>query len=117
MIGGGVRIIDDTDFQAVTTDADHKDRFIVVDAVGVTDTPLVETLQPLERKPSASLQSLFRLVGFGNHDPDIASTIAGRLARLDRRLTKDDYEALKNLAGGVGLGEIAHGIADALDPE
>ena len=39
MIGRGVRIIDDTDFQAVTDDAKHKDRFIVVDAVGVTDTP------------------------------------------------------------------------------
>ncbi len=39
MIGRGVRIINDTDFQAVTDDAKHKDRFAVVDAVGVTDTP------------------------------------------------------------------------------
>ena len=43
MIGRGVRIIDDTDFQAVTDDVKHKDRFIVVDAVGVTDTSLIET--------------------------------------------------------------------------
>ena len=42
MIGRGVRVIDDTDFQAVTDDAKSKDRFIVVDAVGVTDTSLVE---------------------------------------------------------------------------
>ena len=39
MLGRGVRVIDDTDFQAVTDDAKQKDRFIVVDAVGVTDTP------------------------------------------------------------------------------
>jgi type I restriction enzyme R subunit len=46
MIGRGVRVIDDTDFQSVTDDADHKDRFIVVDAVAVTDTPLIETILP-----------------------------------------------------------------------
>ena len=43
MIGRGVRVMDDTDFQSVTDDAKHKDGFIVVDAVGVTDTDLIET--------------------------------------------------------------------------
>ena len=51
MLGRGVRVIDDTDFQSVTDDAKRKDRFIVVDAVGVMDTPLAETVQPLERTP------------------------------------------------------------------
>jgi type I restriction enzyme R subunit len=117
MLGRGVRIIDDTDFQAVTDDAKHKDRFVVVDAVGITDTPLIETIQPLERKPSQSLEGLFKLVGFGNKDPEVASTIAGRLARLDKRLTKDDREALTALAGGTDLGTIAHRIVEALDPD
>ena len=52
MVGRGVRVIDDTEFQSVTDDAKRKDRFIVVDAVGVMDTPLAETVQPLERKPT-----------------------------------------------------------------
>ena len=85
MVGRGVRIIDDTDFQSVTDDAEHKDRFVVVDAVGVTETDLVETLLPLDRKPSASLKDLMKMVGFGNRDPEVASTIAGRLARLDKQ--------------------------------
>ena len=117
MVGRGVRIIDDTDFQAVTDDAKHKDRFVVVDAVGVTDTPLAETLQPLERKPTASLQNLMKLVGFGNNDPDVASTLAGRLARLDKRLTNDDRQQLTALSGGIDLGTIAHQIVEALDPD
>jgi type I restriction enzyme R subunit len=117
MIGRGVRVIDDTDFQAVTDDAKHKDRFVVVDAVGVTAGPLAETMQPLERKPGLSLQSLLKMVGFGNKDPEAASTLAGRLARLDKRLTKDDREQLTALAGGVDLGTIAHGIVEALDPD
>jgi type I restriction enzyme R subunit len=117
MVGRGVRIIDDTDFQAVTDDAKHKDRFVVVDAVGVTDSPLAETLQPLERKPAASLQNLMKLVGFGNNDPDVASTLAGRLARLDKRLTNDDRQQLTALSGGIDLGTIAHRIVEALDPD
>jgi type I restriction enzyme R subunit len=117
MLGRGVRVINDTDFQAVTDDAKTKDRFIVVDAVGVTDTPLVETVQPLERMPAQSLKDLFKLVALGNTDPEVASTIAGRLARLDKRLTKDDREMLANLAGGVDLGTIAHDLVEALDPD
>ncbi len=117
MIGRGVRIIDDTDFQSVTDDAEHKDRFVVVDAVGVTETDLVETLLPLERKPSASLKDLMKMVGFGNRDPEVASTLAGRLARLDKQLSRDEREMLARLAGGAYLGDIAHGIVEALDPD
>jgi type I restriction enzyme R subunit len=117
MVGRGVRVMDDTDFQDVTDDAQHKDRFIVVDTVGVTDTDLMETLTPLERKPSASLKDLMKVIGFGNRNPDVASTLAGRLARLDRQLPREDREMLAKLAGGAYLGEIAHGIVDALDPD
>lgn len=45
--------------------------------------------------------TLFKQVGFGNRDPEIASTIAGRLARLDKRLTKDDRAALSNWLAGL----------------
>jgi type I restriction enzyme R subunit len=117
MIGRGVRVMDDTEFQSVTDDSKHKDRFIVVDAVGVTDTDLIETTLPLERKPTASLKDLMKMVGLGISEPDLASTIAGRLARLDTRLPDEERKMLSKLAGGVGLGVIAHGIVEALDPD
>jgi type I restriction enzyme R subunit len=117
MLGRGVRVIDNTEFQSVTDDAKTKDRFIVVDAVGVMDTPLAETVQPLERKPTRHLKDLLNQVAFGNRDPQVASTIAGRLARLDKRLTKDDRAMLTELADGADLGVIAKGIVDALDPD
>jgi type I restriction enzyme R subunit len=117
MLGRGVRVIDDTTFQSVTDDAESKDRFIVVDAVGIMESDLAETVQPLERAPSKSLQGLFKLVSFGHKDPQIASSVAGRLARLDRRLTKDDRAMLRDLAKGVDLSTIAHRIVDSLDPD
>ncbi len=106
MKGRGVRIIGDTDFQAVTPDAAAKTRFVIVDAVGVTETDLNDT-QPLDRKPTVPLDKLFKQISFGVRDPDVVSTIAGRLARLDRRLTKDDREELEQLAGGLSLQDIS----------
>ncbi|MGH3403577.1 MAG: type I restriction-modification enzyme R subunit C-terminal domain-containing protein, partial [Streptosporangiaceae bacterium] len=117
MLGRGVRVIDDTEFQSVTDDAKTKDGFIVIDAVGVMDTPLAETVQPLERKPAQSLKDLFKLVAFGSKDPQVASSIAGRLARLDKHLTRDDRDMLADLAGGTDLGSIAHRLVEALDPD
>ena len=117
MLGRGVRVIDDTEFQSVTDDAKRKDRFIVVDAVGIMDTSLAETVQPLERKPGLSLEKLLTQVAFGNRDPQVASSIAGRLARLDKHLTKDDREMLTGLADGTDLGAIARELVDALDPD
>ena len=58
-----------------------------------------------------------KLVGFGNRDPEVASTLAGRLARLDTQLPGEDREMLAKLAGGVYLGDIARGIVEALDPD
>ena len=59
MKGRGVRVIDDTDFQAVTPDAEAKDRFVIVDAVGVTESDLVDTV-PLDRKPTVPLDKLLQ---------------------------------------------------------
>src|SRR5206468_915899 len=94
MKGRGVRIINPTDLQAVTPDARAKPRFVIVDAVGVTESDLVDTV-PLDRKPTVPLERLLRQVSFGVRDPETASAIAARLARLDRRLTQDDRARLE----------------------
>ncbi len=117
MLGRGVRVIDDTEFQSVTDDAKTKDRFVVVDAVGVMDSPLAENVQPLERKTSLSLKDILTQVAFGNRDPEVASSLAGRLARLDKRLTKDDRAMLTDLAGGIDIGTITRNLVGALDPD
>jgi type I restriction enzyme R subunit len=115
MKGRGVRVISADDLKLVTPDAPAKDRFVIVDAVGVTETDLSETV-PLDRKPTVSLDKLFKRISYGNRDPEVLSTIAGRLARLDRRLTQPDREELESLAGAK-LQEITHGLVAALDPD
>ena len=55
MKGRGVRVVSDTEFQQVTTDAKSKERFVIVDAVGGCEQELSDT-RPLERKPAVSLE-------------------------------------------------------------
>jgi type I restriction enzyme, R subunit len=115
MKGRGVRVMDAGDLQLVTPDAPAKDRFVIVDAVGVTETDLADTV-PLDRKPTVPLEKLLKRVSYGNRDPEVLATIAGRIARLDRRLTAADRAELEKLAG-MTLSAITHGIVAALDPD
>jgi type I restriction enzyme R subunit len=115
MKGRGVRVINDADFQAVTPDARSKTRFVIVDAVGVTETEMQDT-QPLDRNPTIPLQSLLKQVSIGKRDPDLLSTIAGRLARLDRQLTREDRAELEAVAGEP-IAVITSRLVQALDAD
>src|SRR5207253_9429025 len=115
MKGRGVRVISPPDLQTVTPDAGSKDRYVLVDAVGVTETDLVDT-QPLDREPTVPLDRLLRRISFGARDPAAISTIAGRIARLERLLTADERSELEGLAG-IGLNDLARGMVEAVDPD
>src|SRR5439155_12857655 len=93
MKGRGVRVIPDADFQAVTPDSKSKERFVLVDAVGVTETDLIDT-QPLDRDPTVPLERLMKRLSFGSRDSDVVSTIAGRISRLERRFRDDERAEL-----------------------
>ena len=115
MKGRGVRVIDAEDLRRVTPDAKAKDRFVIVDAVGVTEAGLHDTV-PLERQHGVSFDRLLNQVGLGSVDPDVVSSVASRLARLNRRITAEDRAELEQVAG-VGLDDLVRRITDALDPD
>ena len=68
MKGRGVRVIDATDLQSVTPDADGKERFVLVDCVGVCERDLADSL-PLEKRRGVSLEKLLNAVAGGEHRP------------------------------------------------
>ena len=116
MKGRGVRVINPTDLQAVTPDATSKDRFVLVDCVGVCETDLVDSL-PLEKSRSVSFDKLLDAVAQGSTKPDVLSSLAGRLARLDRRIGAEDRAMLQKLAAGRTLADLAGQLVAALDPD
>jgi type I restriction enzyme R subunit len=115
MKGRGVRTISDDDLRGVTPDADHKDRFVLVDAVGVTETKLIEST-PLERKRGVPLAQLLQQVSLGQVSEDLVSSLASRLARVNSRLAPPDRARLEDVAGET-LAAIEHRLVDALDPD
>lgn len=116
MRGRGARTILPTDLQRVTPSADRKDRFIVVDAVGVTESVKTPS-EPLERERTVSLEALLERVGYNHTDPDTCSTLAGRLVRLHARLPPDVKAEVAALTGGASLPAFARALVDACDPD
>ena len=98
MKGRGTRTISLGDLQRVTPSARNvKDHFVIVDAVGVTKSVKTDS-RPLERKPSISLKDLLKAVSVGASDENLFTTLAGRLARLDRQMTSREKEKLMELS-------------------
>jgi type I restriction enzyme, R subunit len=124
MLGRGTRIISDTDFQSVTiTPHAHKDRYIIVDAVGVTEQELVE-IGTMERKRSVPLKKLLEAVAVGAVDEDVLASLARRLSLMENRINKGRREDVKQLLDVpsaperfTSLSEVSNALLDAIDPD
>ncbi len=116
MKGRGVRIISPDKLKAVSPSAKSKDRFIIVDAVGVCEQDKTDS-HPLNRQPTKSLDQILEYVAQGGTDPDALTTLAGRLARLQRKFSVEQMSELKTLAGGNGFSELAADLLKAADPD
>jgi type I restriction enzyme R subunit len=129
MLGRGTRVIKPGDLQTVTPDAERKDHFLIIDAVGVVELPKVDT-QTLERKRSVPFIKLLESVTLGITDDDTLSSLASRLARLESQLSPSDEQAIEQaISSQVNLyaqraetpphsiRDLAHKLLDAIDPD
>lgn len=117
MKGRGTRTLDQDSLRKVTPSAQSaKTHFVIVDAVGVTKTLKTET-RPMERKKSVALKDLMMGVAMGAQDEDTFVSLAGRLCRLDRQITPQEREGLRELTNGVGPSEMAKTLLNAYDPD
>jgi type I restriction enzyme R subunit len=116
MKGRGVRVIKDDDLRGVNPGEHvHKDRFVIVDCVGVCERDKTDS-RPMDQKKSVPLDALLQAVSLGNVEPEVLSSVAVRLARLDAQLTDAERAKVLTEGGGMGLKELSGGIVQALDP-
>lgn len=116
MKGRGVRVINNADLQQVTPDAVAKTHFVIVDAVGVTETELNETA-PLDRTAkSVSLDKLMQQAAQGTATPDLAGSLGSRLIRLTRTVSDADAEEIAAICG-LALDSLAASLVGAVDPD
>lgn len=115
MKGRGARTIDDATFQQVTPDATHKERFVIVDAIGVTEHSFND-VTTLDRVKTVSLERLLDKAAAHELTQDEAATLASRLSRLARRMT-DAENATITEAAGLPLEEIVGALIQAVDAD
>ena len=117
MKGRGTRTLGHDDLRKVTPSAvSAKTHYVIVDAVGVTKS-LKTASQPLITKATVPLKDLAMGVMMGARDEETVSSLAGRLARLDRQLDSAEQERIKVQTGGMELTQIVGNLLEALDPD
>jgi type I restriction enzyme R subunit len=118
MKGRGTRVLTPTDLQSVSgADARAKTHFVIVDAVGVCESDKTES-RPLDRQPTVPLKTLLQRVLFpGGRDEDTLTTLAARLARLDRELDQPQRQQIADASGGHTPATLAGALLRACDPD
>jgi type I restriction enzyme R subunit len=116
MKGRGARTLSPDELHTVTPDAPAKTRFVLVDAVGVTETAKADT-QPLERKRTVAFPKLLEQTAGGRADDDALFSLAARLAALEREIGPEDRRAVEAVARGRDIGALARAIYDSIDAD
>ncbi len=116
MKGRGCRVISPTEFTAVTPDGKNKTRYIIVDAVGVTEHERKDTAPPLDQKPGVPLKTVMQAVGAGSSQPEVVSTLASRLTRIDKVIGDGVRAQIEHLAGAP-METLIERLVNATDPD
>ena len=114
MKGRGTRTINDDSLQLVSRTAKSKTHFVIVDAVGVTQTKKTDS-RPLERKPTVPLKDLLGAVTMGVAEEDLFTSLANRLIRLNKEVAEKEKEKIETLSRGKSLGQMSAELLSAFD--
>jgi len=117
MKGRGTRTITLDDLRRVTPTAKYtKDHYVIVDAVGVTKSLKTDS-RPLEKKPGVPLKDLLAAITVGARDEDLFTTLANRLARLEKQLTDKEKTIFAGKAKNKTIPQVVKELLNAYNPD
>lgn len=117
MKGRGVRIMENQSFQAITPGA-VKERFVIVDAVGVCENEDLNETRPLEQLGNkTSFEKLLKFLQYGKPKKEHLSSMASRLSRLQKKVTENQNNEIKELTEGKELKDFAKDFVLAIDED
>jgi type I restriction enzyme R subunit len=115
MKGRGTRTLDHDGLKKVSSAAPSaKTHYVIVDAIGVTKSLKTASRPPIT-KPTVPFKDLAMEVVMGATDADTVSSLAGRLARIERQLTPAQNADIATRMGGTTLGQLTKALFHALD--
>lgn len=117
MRGRGVRTINPSDLIQITPNAGYKSHFVLIDAVGVTESKK-NSSQPLEREKKLPFKKLLEQVSLGRDDDDALETLAARLSSmaLSPKFTPEDDQKIQQISG-QNIKQLTNTLLDATDPD
>jgi type I restriction enzyme R subunit len=116
MKGRGTRTLDHDGLRKVSSTAKSaKTHYVIVDAIGVTKSLKTASRPPITR-PTIPFKDLAMEVVMGSADIDTVSSLAGRLARIERQLTPLQKHQI-SAKMGVTIGELVKNLFHAIDGE
>ena len=117
MKGRGTRTILLDDLRKVTPSAKFtKDHFIIVDAIGVTKSLKTDS-RPLEKKPGVPLKDLLGAIAVGARDEELFTSLAGRMARLDKQITEKERQQFIEKTNGKNVSQVVKDLLNAFNPD
>ncbi len=117
MKGRGVRVMKNDDFKAVTPDAMAKERFVIVDAVGVCENEELNETRQLDQNPTVPFSKLLKALRYGKPKIENLSSMASRLSRLQKKLTDKQLGEIEKITHGKVLSDFASGFVEAIDED
>ncbi len=117
MKGRGTRTLDLDGLRKVSSAASSaKTHYVIVDAIGVTKSLKTDSRPPITR-PTVPFKDLAMEVVMGASDTDTVSSLAGRLARIERQLTPLQRHALAEKMSGTTVSQLVKALFHAIDGE
>lgn len=119
MRGRGCRTINSDQLRAVTPNANGKEQFFLVDAIGVTEHPMEGgkgVTETTDGPKPLSLAHLLEKLSYGIVSDEHLRLLASRLSRINARITQEQALKFRTIAG-FELREMADDIYEALDDE
>jgi type I restriction enzyme R subunit len=115
MKGRGCRTINDDLLRNVTPNADTKDLFYLVDAVGVSEH---EKIIPVPNESSTvqikHLKELLEEITHGNIPDEYIRNLAGKISRINKKATAEQKIRFEQLAK-IDMGQLAKSFYEALE--
>lgn len=117
MKGRGTRTLDHDGLRKASPAAKTaKTHYVIVDAICVTRSLKTASRPPIT-KPSVPFKDLAMEVVMGATDADTISSLAGRLARIERMLTDEQKKSVAEKLGGTAISTLIKNLFHAIDGE
>ncbi|MCQ2336901.1 MAG: DEAD/DEAH box helicase family protein [Paludibacteraceae bacterium] len=114
MLGRARRVLSKEELiQASPSATSAKLGYVVVDAVGITESPKMQPKASGDPKPTIAFKTLLDDIANAEIDEDIFKAASRRIVRLEKTLTSKQKDEFKELTGGISLTALASNLENA----